>query len=149
MRHHALDRRKFNGGASRDRVGRCHEYLYILKRKNLTPKQYDALVEPFVGLGVEIPPHPTGNPAPETTGRATCDPSPTATARPTAPVPTTATSAGSRMAPVHGSSPLRGPCRHLLMMAGATEGGRGLGGQRCGLLHRGAGGDTGDTRSAR
>lgn len=31
----------------------------ILKRENLTPEQYEVLVEPFVDRGVEIPPHPS------------------------------------------------------------------------------------------
>lgn len=31
----------------------------ILKRGNLTPEQFDVLVEPFVDRGVEIPPHPS------------------------------------------------------------------------------------------
>jgi hypothetical protein len=30
----------------------------ILKRENVTPEQYDVLVEPFVDRGVEIPTHP-------------------------------------------------------------------------------------------
>jgi len=34
----------------------------ILKRKNLTPEQYQVLVEPFVGLGLEIPKHPEEGP---------------------------------------------------------------------------------------
>jgi hypothetical protein len=31
----------------------------ILKRKNLTPEQYEVIVEPFVDRRVEIPPHPS------------------------------------------------------------------------------------------